>query len=128
MVYLFQNTMVSYLDLPVSRHHGILPWYFTIGYLFQNTVVFYHRLPVSKHRCILPWFPCFKTSCYLTMVYLFQNTMVFILVYLFLNTNLFYHGIRWYIFIRLGERPCVDGEEGDRVFIWGTDELGRRLC
>ena len=30
------------------------PRYFTIGYLFQNTMVFYHRLPVSKHHGILP--------------------------------------------------------------------------
>ena len=103
MVYLFHNTMVSYLDLHVSRYHGI-----------------YLGLPVSKHHGILPWFTCFKTSWYFTMV--------FTLVYLFVNTNVFYHGIRWYIFIRLGERTCVDGEEGDRVFGWGTDELGRRLC
>ena len=96
--------------------------------LFHNTMVFYLGLPVSKHHGILPWFTCFKTPWYFTMVSMYQNTMVFTLVYMFLNTNVFYHEIRWYIFIRLGERTCVDGEEGDRVFGWGTDELGRRLC
>ena len=55
--------------IPVSKHHGILPWfpcfetpwYFTMVSLFPNTMVFYHGFPVSKHHGILPWFICTGT-------------------------------------------------------------------
>ena len=50
------------------------PWYFTMVSLFRNTMVFYHGFPVSKHHGILPWFPCFETPWYFTMVYLHRHT------------------------------------------------------
>ena len=43
IVYLFQNTMVFYHGLPLSKHHGI-QWYFIMGYngiLSWYTMVFY---------------------------------------------------------------------------------------
>ena len=49
-------------------------------YLFQNTMVFYYGLPVSKHDGILSWFTCFKTRWYFIMVYLFQNNMEYLVL------------------------------------------------
>ena len=77
ILYLFQNTMVFY--------HGFdpcfkTPWYFTTA-----------SIPVSKHHGILPWLsllswftmdlPCFKTSWYTMAFTMVQNILAFTMVY-----------------------------------------------
>ena len=69
-------------------------------YTVYGKCMVYYGLPVSKHHGILPWFPCFKTPRYFTMVSLFQNNTVFYHGFPVLKQHGIYHEIQRYILYR----------------------------